>query len=79
VVFPSARHVPGDLLWNSVFRWPYPTVFLEHKLLYGVAVDAADYRVCEAASEDPAAVLFPTLAGGDADPDVTLIAYGGMV
>jgi 2-oxoisovalerate dehydrogenase E1 component len=79
VVFPSARHVPGDLLWNSVFRWPYPTVFLEHKLLYGAPVDAADYRVCEPASEDPAAALFPTLAGGDADPDVTLIAYGGMV
>ena len=37
VVFPSARHVPGDLLWNSVFRWPYPTVFLEHKLLYGAS------------------------------------------
>jgi pyruvate/2-oxoglutarate/acetoin dehydrogenase E1 component len=23
--------------------------------------------------------LFPTLVGGDADPDVTLVAYGGMV
>ena len=24
VVFPSARHVPGDLLWNSVFRLAVP-------------------------------------------------------
>jgi 2-oxoisovalerate dehydrogenase E1 component len=79
VVFPSARHVPGDLLWNSVFRWPYPTVFLEHKLLYGAPVDSADYREFEPASDDPAAALFPTLVGGDSDPDVTLIAYGGMV
>ena len=45
VVFPSSRHRPGDLLWNSVFRWPYPTVFLEHKLLYGAQVDQADYRL----------------------------------
>jgi 2-oxoisovalerate dehydrogenase E1 component len=79
VVFPSARHLPGDLLWNSVFRWPYPVVFLEHKLLYGAAVDPADYRVGEPASEDAAAALFPTLVGGDADPDVTLVTYGGMV
>jgi 2-oxoisovalerate dehydrogenase E1 component len=79
VVFPSARHVPGDLLWSSVFRWPYPAVFLEHKLLYGAAVDPAGYRVCEPALEDAGATLFPTLAAGDADPDLTLIAYGGMV
>lgn len=79
VVFPSARHVPGDLLWNSVFGWPYPTVFLEHKLLYGAAVDPAGYCVSAPAAEDAGAALFPTLAGGDADPDLTLIAYGGMV
>lgn len=79
VVFPSSRHRPGDLLWNSVFRWPYPTVFLEHKLLYGAAVDPAGYRVAESASGDAGAALFPTLVGGDSDPDVTLVAYGGMV
>jgi 2-oxoisovalerate dehydrogenase E1 component len=79
VVFPSSRHSPGDLLWNSVFRWPYPVVFLEHKLLYGAAVDMVEYRLCEPATEDPAALLFPTLVGGDSDPDVTLVAYGGML
>jgi len=79
VTFPSSRHVPGDVLWNAVFRWPYPTVFLEHKLLYSVPVDPSDYRVCDPATEDAGATLFPTLVGGDADPDVTLITYGGMV
>ncbi len=50
VVFPSARHQPGDLLWNSVLRWPYPTVFLEHKLLYGAHADPLDYRAREFSS-----------------------------
>ena len=79
VVFPSSRHLPGDLLWNSVFRWQYPVVFLEHKLLYGAPVDPADYTVAEPAPEDAAAALFPTLLGGDANPDVTLVTYGGML
>ena len=79
VVFPSSRHRAGDLLWNSVFGWPYPVVFLEHKLLYGAAVGQSDYRVAEPASEDAGAELFPTLVSGDADPDVTLVAYGGIV
>lgn len=79
VVFPSVRHVPGDLLWNAVFAWPYPTVFLEHKLLYGTPVDGVGYRRAEAVDLDSGAALFPTLAGGDAEPDVTLVAYGGMV
>ena len=79
VVFPSARHAPGDLLSKSVFRWPYPTVFLEHKLLYGAIVDPCGYRIAEPSLEDAGAELFPTLIGGDADPDVTLVTYGAMV
>ncbi len=79
VVFPSSRHVPGDLLWNAVFRWQYPTMFLEHKLLYGAPVDPGNYSVAEPAPEDAAATLFPTLVGGSTNPDVTLVAYGGML
>ncbi len=79
VVFPSSRHQVGELLWNSVFRWLYPVVFLEHKLLYGAPVDPAGYRALEAAPTDEAADLFPTLVGGDANPDVTLVTYGGML
>lgn len=78
VVFPSSRHRPGDLLWNSVSGGRTHS-FLEHKLLYGAQVDPADYRLYDPGSEDFAAGLFPTLVGGDVDPDVTLIAYGGMV
>jgi pyruvate/2-oxoglutarate/acetoin dehydrogenase E1 component/TPP-dependent pyruvate/acetoin dehydrogenase alpha subunit len=73
VVFPSARHNPGNLLWNATLRWPHPTVFFEHKLLYGEAVDARDYRAVDPES------LFPTLVSGGDDPDVTIVAYGSMV
>lgn len=79
VVFPSARHNPGELLEAAVLRWPYPTVFFEHKLLYGEAVDRAGYRIVEAAEEDAAANLFPTLVRGPEHPDITLVTYGGMV
>ena len=79
VVFPSQRHEPGNLLWHALFNWPYPTVFLDHKLLYGQPVDRAGYRVLEPSPEDHAAALFPTLVRGSATPDVTLVAYGGMV
>jgi 2-oxoisovalerate dehydrogenase E1 component len=73
VVFPSARHNPGKLLWNAALRWPHPTVFFEHKLLYGEAVDARDYRAVDPES------LFPTLVSGGAEPDVTIVAYGSAV
>jgi 2-oxoisovalerate dehydrogenase E1 component len=73
VVFPSARHNPGKLLWNAALRWPHPTVFFEHKLLYGEAVDARDYRAVDPESQ------FPTLVSGGAEPDVTIVAYGSMV
>jgi 2-oxoisovalerate dehydrogenase E1 component len=79
VVFPSARHEPGTLLANAALRWGYPTVFLEHKLLYSEAVDPAGYRAAEASREDPGAELFPTLVKGSAEPDVTIVAYGSMV
>jgi 2-oxoisovalerate dehydrogenase E1 component len=76
VVFPSPRHNPGELLANAVLRWPYPTVFFEHKLLYGETVAAGDYRVAEPDPADPAAELFPVLVSGPDEPDVTLVAYG---
>ena len=78
VVFPSARHDPGMLLMNAVLQWPYPTVFFEHKLLYGEALNSGEYRKAEVSEEDPAAHLFPTLVSGSSEPDLTLIAFGGM-
>lgn len=79
VVFPSSRHDPGELLANAVLRWPYPTVFFEHKLLYGEAVGAGEFRPAEPSPDDPGAELFPVLVSGGDEPDVTIVAYGSMV
>lgn len=79
LVYPSHRHQPGQILVDATLRWPYPVVYLEHKLLYGEKVDPADYLELPAAGEDVAAHLFPTLRRGADDPDVTLVAYGGML
>jgi 2-oxoisovalerate dehydrogenase E1 component len=78
VVYGSHRHDVGALLTDAVLRWRYPVLFLEHKLLYGEVMDAADYDALPAA-DDVAAHLFPTLRRGALDPDVTLVSYGGML
>jgi 2-oxoisovalerate dehydrogenase E1 component len=79
VLFPSHRHDAGAILENAVRDWPYPKIYLEHKLLYGLRCEPADYRELPPDAADPGANLFSTLAGGAADPDLTLIAYGYSV
>ena len=79
VLYGSHRHNVGQLLVDAVTRWPNPTVFLEHKLLYGMAQAPGDYEVIPAAAADPGAALFPTLRSGSRNPDVTLVAFGGML
>lgn len=79
VVFPSSRHNVGELLRKAVLEWPYPTVFFEHKLLYGQTIDGGDYRVLSPAAEDVAADIFPTLIRGSEKPDISLVCYGGAV
>ncbi len=79
VVYGSHRHDVGRLLIDATLRWPYPVLFLEHKLLYGEKEDPADYVELPVAAGDVAAHLFPTLRRGDNDPDVTLLTYGGML
>lgn len=79
VVFGSNRHDPGELLLRAVTGWPYPTVCMEHKLLYSRSVDAGHYRELSADPEDAGAELFPTLAGGASDPDLTIVCYGDAV
>ena len=76
VVYGSPRHDAGELLRRATLDWPYPLVFLEHKLLYGQTQDARDYETVE--SDDIAAALFPTLLRRRAEPDLTIVAYGGM-
>lgn len=79
VVYGSHRHNVGQLLVDAVSRWPNPLVFLEHKLLYGEKQEPAGYDVIEADAGDAGADLFPTLRRGSAEPDVTLVAFGGML
>jgi 2-oxoisovalerate dehydrogenase E1 component len=79
VVYGSHRHNVGQLLVNASQCWPNPTLFLEHKLLYGERQDPADYLALTADSDDPGASLFPTLRRGDQVPDVTLVTFGGML
>lgn len=79
VIYGSHRHDMGRLLWNAVQHWPFPTVFLEHKLLYGAVQDSAGYRELPAHPADAGGALFPTLARQGADADAAIVAYGGMV
>lgn len=78
VVFGSHRHAVGELLCRAVLDWPYPTIFFEHKLLYAMEMSRLGYHELPANPSDPAAALFPTLVRGSQDPDVTIVAYGGM-
>lgn len=79
VVYGSHRHNPGQLLINAVERWPNPTLFLEHKLLYGEKVDPHGYQPIAVGPEDLGAQLFPTVRSGSPEPDITLLSYGGML
>ena len=79
VVFPTHRHGAGELLSRAVGFWPYPTAFIEHKLVYGLASIRGEYQELPASPEDSAAHLFPTLLAGDSDPDVTIVAIGHML
>jgi 2-oxoisovalerate dehydrogenase E1 component len=79
VISPSHRHAVGGLLKAAVLRWPNPTVFLEHKLLYAERAEPASYTSLAPHPDDLGLELFPTLVDGPASPDVTVVAYGGMV
>jgi 2-oxoisovalerate dehydrogenase E1 component len=79
VLYGSHRHNVGQLLVDAVSRWPNPTVFLEHKLLYGEAQAPGDYVALSADADDPGALLFPTLRQGNGEADVTLVSFGGML
>jgi len=79
VVFGSNRHDIGQLLRNAVLEWPYPTVFFEHKLLYGQPEDGTGYRILPADPSDITHELFPTLIDGTQNADMTFVCYGGAV
>ncbi len=78
VLSPSHRHDVGLVVKNAVLRWPNPTVFFEHKLLYGEKGEAGDYTVLP--SDDVGTDLFPTIvSAARGEPDVTIVTHGGML
>lgn len=79
VLYGSHRHNVGQLLVDAATRWPNPTVFLEHKLLYSEAQAPGDYQPIPADPEDLGAELFPTLTSGSDAPDLVLVSFGGML
>jgi 2-oxoisovalerate dehydrogenase E1 component len=79
VVFGSHRHDAGALLTAAATEWRYPVAFLEHKLLYAEAQERAGYETVPAEPADAGAVLFETIVRRRDRPDVTLVAYGGML
>lgn len=79
VLFPSHRHNVVAFVQSAVRDWPYPKICFEHKLLYGMACQPADYRQLPADSSEPGAALFPTLVSGAIDPDLTIVTYGYSV
>jgi 2-oxoisovalerate dehydrogenase E1 component len=79
VLYGSQRHDVARLLIDASRRWPYPTLFLEHKLLYGETQDRGDFVELAADPDDIAAHLFPTLLRQRPDADLTIVTYGGML
>ncbi len=79
VIYGSHRHDVGALLWNAVRQWPYPTIFFEHKLLYGVVQDQADYVRLPPHKDDAGGAAFPTLLRRHGVADAAILTYGGML
>ena len=79
VLYGSQRHDNAALLRNAVQHWPYPTLFLEHKLVYGATEDPGRYRPLPAHAKDAGGAAFPTLCRRSATPDAAIVTYGGMV
>jgi 2-oxoisovalerate dehydrogenase E1 component len=81
VVYPSHRHDVSRLLINAVQLWPNPTLFFEHKLLYGEACDSTGYEhLADPGANEAGTSLFPTLVRrAQREPDVAIVAYGGLL
>ncbi|MBA7518907.1 1-deoxy-D-xylulose-5-phosphate synthase [subsurface metagenome] len=79
VIFGSHRHQVGELLVRATLDWPYPVLFLEHKLLYTQDQEFLDYEILPASDKDIAADLFPTLIRRRRTPDLAILTYGGCL
>jgi 2-oxoisovalerate dehydrogenase E1 component len=79
VIAPSHRHPVGEMLKAAVLRWPNPTVFIEHKLLYAELAALGSYERLEGDDRDAGLELFPTMIRRAETPDVTIVTYSGML
>jgi len=81
VLAPSHRVDAGECLRRAVMEWPYPTVFVEYKPLYAYSQDSTGYGIVDNGEPDTVEALFPIVArrAPVERPDVTFVAYGGMV
>ena len=79
VVYGSQRHANGALLRHAVQHWPFPTLFLEHKLVYGSTEDPQGYQPLPDHQADIGGGAFPTLLLRHPTPDAVIVTYGGMV
>lgn len=79
VIYGSHRHDNGAMLRNAVLHWPFPTLFLEHKLLYGTPEDPGRYQPLPPHPADRGGAAFPTLLRHAMQADAVILTYGGML
>lgn len=79
VVAPSHAHSPGQLLRHAALEDDGPVLFIENKLLYPLPLignsAALQVKTVDEIPRYPTTIV-QNFSGGQ--PDVTLIAYGGM-
>ncbi len=78
VVAPSHAHAPGAMLGHVLTEGRDPVLFVEHKLLYPMALFAGDNDVSVASLEEIPHFSTVILKNHDGTADATVIAYGGM-
>jgi pyruvate/2-oxoglutarate/acetoin dehydrogenase E1 component len=79
VVSPSHAHDPGAQLQYAIFEQSSPVLFIEHKLLYPQELlqDGKPLRLRHV--QEPSGYSTALLSNyAEGNPDVTVIAYGGL-
>ena len=80
VLFPSPRHDSGQLLTRATIDWPYPTrVFRAQAALRRDAGPSRVYRAPADAADPGRDAVSDAQSRGSTKPDLTIVAYGGMV
>ena len=85
IIAPSNFHNPGNLLYETILNVKDPTLFIENKILYPknlIVVDddkrVENFYYSEINNTNENCPTVSLQIETDIDPDITLIAYGGM-